>query len=105
MSRPHPSATYLPSPTPTPGPSTSTDTMTLVTPDTATPSAQAMPTSQWTATRINVDGVCKYKCSGCGVVQTTRNTVLSHIRVIHTKTELSPYPHGGVFSSTNNNSY
>ena len=78
---PIPSATYLPSATPTPGPSTSTDTSTLVTPDTATPSAQAIPTSQRTATRINVDGVFKYKCSGCCVVQTRRNAVLSHIRV------------------------
>ena len=88
---PIPSATYLP-PTPIPGPSTLTDTSTLVTLDTATPSAQAILTSQWTATRINVDSVCKYKCSGCGVVQTTRNSVLSHIRVVHTKIELSPVP-------------
>ena len=76
---PIPSATYLPSPTPTPAPSTLTNTLTLATPDTATPSAQAIPTSQSTVTRINVDGVCKYKCTGCGVVQTMRNVVLSHI--------------------------
>ena len=100
-SAPIPSAT----PTPTPGPLTSTDASTLATPDTAIPSEQAIPTSQWTATRIKVDGVCKYKCSGCGVVQTMRNAVLSHIRVVHTKSKLGPCPHCGVFSSTNNNSY
>ena len=104
-SAPIPSNTCLPSPTPTLGPSTLTDTLASATPDTAIPSAQAIPTSQWTATRINVDGTCKYKCSGCGVVQTMRNTFLSHIRVVYTKTELCPYPHCGVFTSTNNDSY
>ena len=93
------------SPTPTPDPSTLNDTSTSVTPDTAIPSAHDIPTSQWTATRINVDGMCKYKCSGCDVVQTMRNAVLSHIRVVHTKTELSPCPHCGQFTSTNNDSY
>ena len=102
---PIPSATDLPSPTPTPGPSTLTDTSTLATPDTATPSAQAIPSSQWTATRINVDSVHKYKCSGCGVAQTTGNAVFSHIRVFYTKTELSPCLHCGLFTSTNNDSY
>ena len=85
-SAPIPSDTCLPSPTLTPGPSMSTNTSTSATPDTAIPSAQDIPTSQWTATGINVDGMCKYKCSGCGVVQTMRNAVLSHIRVVHTKT-------------------
>ena len=102
---PIPSTNYLPSPTPTPGPSTLTNTSTLAPPDTAIPSAQAIPTSQWTATRINVDGMHKYKCSGCGVVQAMRNAVLSHIRVVHTKTKLGPCPHCGVFTSTSNDSY
>ena len=66
---------------------------------------KTFPSSQWTATRIKVNGVHKYKCSGCGVVHTTRNAVLSHIRVVHTKTELCPCPHCGVFTSTNNDSY
>ena len=100
-SAPIPSATH----TPTPGPLTLTDTSSLATPDMAIPSVQAIPTSQWTATRIKVDGVQKYKCSGCGVVQTMRNAVLSHIRVVHTKTKLGSCPHCGVFSTTNNNSY
>ena len=104
-SAPIPSDTCLSCPTPTPGPSTSTDTSTSATPDTAIPSTQDIPTSQWNATRINVNGRCKYKCSGCGVVQTMRNAVLTHIRVVHTKTELSPCPHCGQFTYTNNDSY
>ena len=96
------------SPTPTPGPSTSSPTPTCdpsMLTDTAIPSAHDMPTSQWTAIRHNVDGMCKYKCSGCDLVQTMRNAVLSHIRVVHTKTELGPCPHCGKFTSTNSNSY
>ena len=99
-SAPIPSDTCLSSLTPTPGPSTLTDTLISVTPDTAIPSAQDIPTSQWTAPRININGMHKYKCCGCGVVQTMRNAVLSH-RVVHTKTELGPCPHCGEFTSTN----
>ena len=102
---PIPSDTCLSSPTPTPGPSTLTNTSTSVTPDTDIASAQDIPTSQWTASRVNVDGMHKYKCSGCDVVQTMRNAVLSHIRVVHTKTELGPCPHCGQFTLTNNDSY
>ena len=118
-STPIPSDTCLSSPTPTPGPSTSSPipipgpstSSPIPTPgpsmstDTAIPSAHDIPTSQWTATRINVNGMHKYKCSGCDVVQTMRNVVLSHIRVVHTKTELGPCPHCGKFTSTNNYSY
>ena len=32
-----------------------------------------------------MDGMHKYKCSGCDLVQATRNVVLSHIRVVHHK--------------------
>ena len=116
-SQPHPTAsigkhvkhkccspTHLP-PHSYPGPSTPTNTSTLPTAETATPSSEDIPSSQWKATRINVDGVHKYKCSGCGVVQTMRNAVLSHIRVIHTKTKLGPCCHCGEFISTNNDSY
>ena len=102
---PSPIPTPLPTPTPTTDPSTSTDTSTLPTPETARPSSQDIPSSQWKATRINIDGVDKYKCSGCGVVQTMRNAVLSHIRVVHTKTKLGPCPHCGEFTSTNNDLY
>ena len=104
-SAPIPSDTCLSFPTPTPGPSMLTNTLTSATPDTAIPSVQDIRTSQWTATWINVNGMCKYKCSGCGVVQTMRNAVLSHIRVVHTKTELGPCPHCGQFTSPNNDSY
>ena len=75
-SDPIPSDTCLSSPSPTPGPSTLTDTSTSATPDTAIPSSQDIPTSQWTATRINVNGMHKYKCSGCGVVHTMRKCSL-----------------------------
>ena len=85
------------SPTPTHGPSTSTEA--------AIPSAHDIPSSRWTAIRLNVDGMHKYKCSGCDLVQAMRNAVLSHIRVVHTKTELSPCPHCGKFTSTNSDSY
>ena len=79
---------------------------TVPTPETATPSSlQDIATSQWKAYQINVDGVHKYKCSGCGVVQTMSNAVLSHIRLIHTNTKLGPCPHCGEFTSTNNDSY
>ena len=108
-SSPTPTPGPLPSsPTPTPGPSMSSPTPThgpSTSTNTAIPSAHDIPTSQWTAIRLNVDGMCKYKCSGCDLVQTMRNAVLSHIRVVHTKMELGPCPHCGKFTYTNSDSY
>ena len=114
-SKPHPTASIgkhvkhkcpTPSPIPTPTTTLSTSTDIVPTPENATPSSlQDITTSQWKAYWINVNGVHKYKCSGCGMVQTMRNPVLSHMRLIHTETELGPCPHCGEFTSTNNDSY
>ena len=108
MSSPTPTpGPSMSSPTPTPGPSMSSPTPipgpSMLT-DTAIPSAHDIPTSQWTASMLNVDRMHKYKCSGCDLVQ-MRNAVLSHIRVVHTKMELGPCPHCGKFTSTNKDLY